>query len=167
MDGSIPWSMGIYLGTSPFPDFWDPPVAIPSSSSPTATYFYSISWPSVPLPSPPLPDSTPALISSFSSLPLMSPLPPPFMLILIHTQCRTEASTLWVSLEKEKYISTSVLFFIFLISVDSSKDLWLKSPWVKSISSQILAGTKPLLDSVFWMFYSHVPDQLLETQHHV
>ena len=36
------------LGASHFPGIWNPPVAIPSSSSPD-TYFCLISWPSVPL----------------------------------------------------------------------------------------------------------------------
>jgi len=82
------------LATSLFPGVWDPPVTIPSSSSPPATYFYSISWHFVPLSSPlqylilpptyflPFLDQSQVLLSLH--LPRSSCSPP---------QCRTEAST--------------------------------------------------------------------------
>lgn len=80
------------LEASCFPGIWDVLVAIPSSSSPTAIYFYSISWPSVLLSL--LSDPAP-LFASLSSLPPRYFPPSNFYDYFIPLLCRIVAFTLW------------------------------------------------------------------------
>ena len=83
------------LAASPFPGIWYHPVTIPSSSFPTAIYFYFLIL-CTSLTSPPDCDAT-TLISSSFLLPPCPPLLPSPTIILLSPQCMTGASSPWSS----------------------------------------------------------------------